>query len=894
MKQTLNQFIKRPRQAVASAMVFLGLVATTTAQAQLEDGLVSYWPLDEVVGTKTPDLVSGYDMELSNLTAADLVEGRWGMAFQFNNANQTMLRRVNASGELLPINQHPAFTVSFWAKVKGTGLSDLRMFSEGSTTDNGPLFNIGTHSGGTTDQVDLFIRHAPWPTVDHIRSETEALDDTWRHIAFIQQEDGSRALYIDGQLDPLEIAPKPEGDWRVNTTTIGGILRASPGFWLTGLMDDVALWSRALTEQEVQQVATEGLVSVFPPLTLGMVAYWPLDEVIGIKTPDLASGYDMELANLTTDDLVEGRWGNAMRFENARQTMLRRINAPGEELPINQHDAFTVSFWAKVKGTGLSDLRMFSEGSTTDNGPLFNIGTHSGGTTDQVDLFIRNAPWPTVDHIRSEGLALDDTWRHIAFVQQQDGSRGLYIDGQLDPLEIAPKPEGDWVLNTTTIGGILRASPGFWLTGLLDDVALWKRALDPSEIQDLTENGTPTPFSKTLPLAVRSFTSDLPAVAAGDKAILRWDVTRNVQVSISGGVGDVTAITDAGLGSIEVNLDTSRTFILTLLRGEETVSESLTVAAIDQVANGWTLLDNFDRYPEGNLGDSGVWFDLTSTGVAVVNHEGNHVAAPNNASVVALLPLRTLTIQEGESRTLFFRVITTGVFGDPVRGVATLTDRNLRFGGDLNGGDLGTHVLIGDEWFVGDLIGANNGPEAQANYALDPTLEKGAVYNIWMDVANGPFDAGDPPANTGDTFTIHVQRDGGGARQTILSNQISDRDPVGDVLLGFTRTMLDKLAIGGRTGHSTEHTLLFDDFYLSQSGFLTTVPRPYGFTEPIPGDVDIILSISMEENQIQIIWEGGTLESASQIDGTWTPVGGATSPHSVDPTGNELFFRVSQ
>ena len=40
----------------------LGLAVS---QAQLSDGLVSYWPLDEVQGSKTPDLVSGYDMDLS-------------------------------------------------------------------------------------------------------------------------------------------------------------------------------------------------------------------------------------------------------------------------------------------------------------------------------------------------------------------------------------------------------------------------------------------------------------------------------------------------------------------------------------------------------------------------------------------------------------------------------------------------------------------------------------------------------------------------------------------------------------------------------------------------------------------------------------------------------------
>ena len=66
-----------------SAILFVGL--STTLNAQLKNGLVAYWPLDEVQGTKTPELVNGYDMELTNLSAEDVVEGRIGNAFSFSN-----------------------------------------------------------------------------------------------------------------------------------------------------------------------------------------------------------------------------------------------------------------------------------------------------------------------------------------------------------------------------------------------------------------------------------------------------------------------------------------------------------------------------------------------------------------------------------------------------------------------------------------------------------------------------------------------------------------------------------------------------------------------------------------------------------------------------------------
>src|SRR5439155_22860840 len=84
-------------------------------------------------------------------------------------------------------------------------------------------------------------------------------------------------------------------------------------------------------------------------------------------------------------------------FSNARQTLLSRVHSASEDLPINKHDAFTVSLWTKVNGTGQNDLRVFSEGNTGISDPLFNLGTHNvnGG----LDVFIRQSGWTTVNHV---------------------------------------------------------------------------------------------------------------------------------------------------------------------------------------------------------------------------------------------------------------------------------------------------------------------------------------------------------------------------------------------------------------------------------------------------------------------------------------------------------------
>ena len=244
-------------------------IAATVQRHQLLIGLVSHWPMEEIQGAVTPDVVGGYHMDVVNLTEESLVPGHdgAGTAMSFDRADQTLLVRTSAPEDLLPINKHAAFTISMWVKVAGEGQNDLRLFSESSTGNNNPLFNIGTHNQGSTGQLDLYIRNGPagWPTVGHIYSEQEPLDGTWRHIAFTQHANGSRFVYVDGALDPLGIGPRPPtGAWDIDTTSIGGIQRANPSHWVSGDIDEVALWMRALSAKEIKAVVRNGVPALQP------------------------------------------------------------------------------------------------------------------------------------------------------------------------------------------------------------------------------------------------------------------------------------------------------------------------------------------------------------------------------------------------------------------------------------------------------------------------------------------------------------------------------------------------------------------------------------------------------------------------------------------------------
>lgn len=221
-----------------------------------------------------------------------------------------------------------------------------------------------------------------------------------------------------------------------------------------------------------------------------LCAYWPLDATDGTTTADSGpNGYDMTLTNMTTANFILDEGRNVASFDNVTNTMLSYTATAGDDIPINQHPGFSVAFWVKATGTGQNDLRLFSEGSTTTDVPLFNIGTKNTGDDNTLDLYLRESGGPP--HQFSTATPLDGTWHHVVVTSNEHQQKvQVFVDGLLDRDDFTFFDIPSQALDTTSIGGILRAAPSHWVTGLIDDVALWKKVLAPAEVADLA-SGTP-------------------------------------------------------------------------------------------------------------------------------------------------------------------------------------------------------------------------------------------------------------------------------------------------------------------------------------------------------------------------------------------------------------------
>jgi len=217
---------------------------------------VGYWPLDgnanAVIG------VNG--VVISNAVAAADRNGTPGRAMFFDGALQQRVHIPGGGG----LNAARQGTISLW--VKWTGTQDL-----GSVAGNaGAVLSRQQDSSFSDDIITLNVANpdnaaVQWRqnTAGGINASNSAivLNDTWRHIAVTFTEANSQ-LFVDGFSEGIGSG----GALHDNTATplAIGAWPGGGGCFATATIDDVAVWNRVLSTDEIQLLAGQ----LRTPLTL--------------------------------------------------------------------------------------------------------------------------------------------------------------------------------------------------------------------------------------------------------------------------------------------------------------------------------------------------------------------------------------------------------------------------------------------------------------------------------------------------------------------------------------------------------------------------------------------------------------------------------------------------
>lgn len=230
-------------------------------------------------------------------------------------------------------------------------------------------------------------------------------------------------------------------------------------------------------------------------ITDALVAYWPLNQLDADNTtPDLAFTNTMTVIGAPV--VGPAQIGNGFTMNTTSYlTNMHAADRSQTGLPIYNAGAYSIAFW--VKAAPQTAKYIYTEGGLSSNNPLLILQTGQVATNNaKLDIIIRNdAGTALINHIVSTNVVFDTNWHHVVWVDNR-GQCKLYIDGAADPANFNYNPAGTFTFHSSAIGTLVRAaiSTGATFTGQLDEMAVWERALTPSEVAALKTSGLPNPL----------------------------------------------------------------------------------------------------------------------------------------------------------------------------------------------------------------------------------------------------------------------------------------------------------------------------------------------------------------------------------------------------------------
>jgi hypothetical protein len=389
-------------------------------------------------------------------------------------------------------NSNPTALISTVSQTDPSSITESVWFKTTSTS-GGLLIGLGSAPSLLSGAVDreLYmdgsgkLNFVSWNPRTTLTTAGSYNDGSW-HLATAVASPSGRQLYVDGSLAASDSvtfsAALSVGYWHLggDNLTIAG---SAGGFYFSGFLDDVRVYSSALSAPQVSALYT----NISPPActSSSCLLWWKLDDASGLVAtdssgsgnagtaavtvllPDATSNGNVGLPlgftfNGTTNGFSSGAFGNSLLLAGSQGVDVPTIPLTA----LNQ--GFTWAGW--VETTAYSGAWEWMVDSSSDNP---QCGKKSGSGNIRFD--------PNGLDTTNVNIA-DGNWHHLACVY--DGKshlKSIYVDGAL----VASATSA--MSFTAASGHIVIGNRGMlaeeW-NGSLDDVRIYSRALTDYEIYD--------------------------------------------------------------------------------------------------------------------------------------------------------------------------------------------------------------------------------------------------------------------------------------------------------------------------------------------------------------------------------------------------------------------------
>ena len=217
-------------------------------QAATTTGLAAYWPLDESSGATAHDASGNGNngtLQCSGCALPTWVAGERHGGLNFGGPND-VISVPDSPG--LELTNH--FTVAFWVNVTANA-TNITYLSKGGFANG---YQVATGSPGNYIYFNLFNNNL---TVGRCSANDVIQDQSWEHIA-ITYDGASVTFYLDGAIVGTPCSLTGMAGTSNAPLLIGGTNASSA----TGTMDEIRIYNRALTAQEVANLYNDTGFSV--------------------------------------------------------------------------------------------------------------------------------------------------------------------------------------------------------------------------------------------------------------------------------------------------------------------------------------------------------------------------------------------------------------------------------------------------------------------------------------------------------------------------------------------------------------------------------------------------------------------------------------------------------
>jgi sialidase-1 len=181
---------------------------------------------------------------------------------------------------------------------------------------------------------------------------------------------------------------------------------------------------------------------------------------------------------------TDGRFGRGLSFDGVDDAVRLPFR---RSLPLGTRD-FTASLWFRYRATRGDQPFLWIGGVGTRNPQMWLRGEPDRGRITALITTVDGALPPATATVRTTGAYNDGEWHHLA-LRRTGGELILTVDG----LDTAAPDVPGTVSRGSTFGVHLgqKADSRGWLTGSLDEVRVYDRALSDRELERLREDNAP-------------------------------------------------------------------------------------------------------------------------------------------------------------------------------------------------------------------------------------------------------------------------------------------------------------------------------------------------------------------------------------------------------------------